>query len=267
MNIIPFILLTLYALLIIAAGIGVGGSVLYWLSKKWKIAQATLKQSFSIVLVGVVAGLALLVIFYFVKGDVLRGIISFIVSLSLYTILIWMFYRPPIVRSLGLAFSFIIIGGVANFLLSVIFVLPVRLFFIQPLTIKGAAMEPTYHEGDYVLVQKIQRSFHRGDVVVFFYQPNDQKKRILIKRIIGLPGEAFEIKGGEAYINGTTIELPSVTALLRDSPSIVLKDDEYFVVGDNASISFDSQVFGPISATSIIGSPITQTEIFQKFFK
>lgn len=50
MNILPFILLILYALFIIAAGIGIGGCILFWLSKRWKIVQATLKQSFSIVL-------------------------------------------------------------------------------------------------------------------------------------------------------------------------------------------------------------------------
>lgn len=267
MNTLPFILLILYALLIITAGIGVGGYILYWLSKRWKFTHATLKKSLQIALLASAASFLLLVVFYFVNDETSRGIIAAVFALAVYFGLITVFYRQSFGRSIGLAVSYMIIGGIVSTVLSVVFIVPLRLFVIQPFYVKGAAMEPTYQEGDYLLIQKIQHSFKRGDVVVFFYPPDNQEKRFLIKRIIGLPGETLEIKAGALHVNGVRIEVPPIVGPWEYDQRVELKKDEYFVVGDNIGKSFDSRIFGPIQASSIIGSVIGQTGVFQRFFK
>lgn len=267
MNILPFILLILYVLLIIAAGIGIGGYILFWLSKRWEFTHATLKKSLQIAFLANAASFLPLVVFFVVRDDVSRGIIVAVFALAVYLGLITVFYRQSFPRSIGLTVTYMIVAGVAFTILSAVFITPLRLFVVQPFYVKGDAMEPTFQEGDYLLIQKIQRSFKRGDVVVFSYPPDNKEKRFLIKRIIGLPGEILEIKAGALHINGARIEVSPIVGPWEYDQRVELKKDEYFVVGDNMGKSFDSQIFGPISSSSITGSVIGQTKIFQRFFK
>ncbi|MBI4599492.1 signal peptidase I [Candidatus Uhrbacteria bacterium] len=269
MNTLIFFLLGLYVMFVLALGVVIGALILLWLSKKWKLSHATFKTSLIINLIVFVGGAVVFAALSLLKNELLSSLLLFVVSFFIYGIPIYVLYRAPFVRTLGLTVSAMVIIGIANFLFSAAIILPVRLYVIQPFYVKGVTMEPTYREGDYLLVQKIQRSFRRGDVVVFFYPypPQDEKRRALIKRIIGLPGEMLETKEGVLYINNTKTETPSLSGALRDVERINLKDDEYFVVGDNVRQSFDSQIFGPIPASSIIGSPIAHTDIFQSFLK
>ena len=89
------------------------------------------------------------------------------------------------------SFSFDVIKIVV---IALAIVLPIRYFLFQPFVVKGASMEPNYHNGDYLIVDEISYRFNdpqRGDVIVFEY-PNNRKERY-IKRIIGLPGETVSI--------------------------------------------------------------------------
>lgn len=148
--------------------------------------------------------------------------------------------------------------------ISLIIILPVRYFLIQPFYVKGASMEPNFYDHEYLIIDEITYRFsepERGDTVVFKY-PKDPKQ-YFIKRLVGLPGEQIQIKDGDVYIisNGEVFLLDEtylpediVTNLpLRGYSDVVLRDDEFFLLGDNRDQSLDSRVFGPVKREFIVG--------------
>lgn len=147
--------------------------------------------------------------------------------------------------------------------ISLAIIIPIRYFLIQPFYVKGASMEPTFHDHDYLIVDEISYRFHqpaRGDIVVFRY-PKDPTQ-FFIKRVIGLPGETVEVKDGYVFIYNDS---GKKKYLLNESDYLdlgittsgekmwVLKDSEYYVLGDNRSHSLDSRGFGPINREYIVG--------------
>lgn len=141
-------------------------------------------------------------------------------------------------------------------------------------------MEPNFHNGEYLIINEIEYRFEspeRGDVIVFKYPKNPNE--YYIKRIIGLPGEKVQIKGGQVTIfdknnlSGFALEedkyLPG-GRVTRGDVSIVLGEDEYFVLGDNRSASSDSRVWGVLPKQNIIGKswirafPFSRFAIFQQ---
>lgn len=119
--------------------------------------------------------------------------------------------------------------------------------------IEGQSMEPNLHDGEYVLIDKISYRLHlpeRGDVVVLT-RPND---RDFIKRIIGLPGDTVEVRGGRVIVNGTVLDEPYLNQPMHmDMPSRKVESGRYFVMGDNRNNSSDSRSFGSIAAADIVG--------------
>ena len=138
--------------------------------------------------------------------------------------------------------------------------LAVAVFFIlqsilQTFIVIGISMEPTFQQGQRLLINKVVYKLHqpeRGDVIVFKSPQNGQAD--FIKRLIALPGDKVEIKQGAVYINGTKLgesyinENPSYTL-----PPTTLKDDEYFVLGDNRNHSNDSHSGWTVPEQNIIG--------------
>jgi len=127
--------------------------------------------------------------------------------------------------------------------------------FIQNFRVHGSSMEPNFHEGQYLIINKAVYYLHpprRGDVIVFRY-PRDPR-RSFIKRVIGLPGEKVEIKNGKVYINDQLLEEPYETKPGSYSwgPSIVGKD-EIFVLGDNRDFSSDSHNWGMLPLRYVVG--------------
>jgi len=164
-------------------------------------------------------------------------------------------------------------------LIAVIVVIGVRYFLVQPFLVDGASMEPNFHSGDYILINEISYRFkepQRGEPVVFHYPGNEAT--YFIKRIIGLPGEKVEIKGGKIFVfnsqnpNGFEISESYLPKDLKTSgdKSVDLSSDEYFVLGDNRDASFDSRQWGPLKKTEIVGSvwvrlwPLSQITAFAK---
>lgn len=140
--------------------------------------------------------------------------------------------------------------------IAVVTVFIIRYFLIQPFLVSGASMEPNFSDGNYLLIDEVTYRFRepeRGEVVVFRY-PKDPST-FFIKRIIGLPGEKVVFKNGNVYINNIRLEEDYLSDALRSGDNLVitLKDDQYFVLGDNRSHSFDSRNWGPISKEHIIG--------------
>ncbi|MHB9019591.1 MAG: signal peptidase I [Minisyncoccota bacterium] len=162
-------------------------------------------------------------------------------------------------------------------LIAVVTVFFVRSFLIQPFLVSGASMEPNFSTGNYLLIDEVTyrlRAPERGEVVVFKY-PNDPSV-YYIKRIIGLPGEQVVIKDGEVKIinkeNPTGIKINEnyLSTSLKTLGNIdsTLSGDEYFVMGDNRSFSYDSRSWGSLPKDNIIGIvrlrlfPINSVDIF-----
>ncbi len=138
----------------------------------------------------------------------------------------------------------------------------VYLLILQPHKIKGASMEPNFHDGEYLLTDKVSYRLgepKRGDVVVFRAPPSYSDE--FIKRIIGLPGEEIKVEGGKVYVNGRALEekyLPSDTYIMagRFTPEgevVKVPEDSYFVLGDNRDHSLDSRSIGTVERQYITG--------------
>lgn len=146
-------------------------------------------------------------------------------------------------------------------LLALVIVLPIRYFIFQPFIVKGASMEPNFYEGDYLIVDELSyriKDPQRGEVIVFHY-PLDQSERF-IKRIIGLPTETVELKGGQITVTdklGKNLDLKEKPYLQMDvflgDLRQTLSQDEYFVLGDNRNNSSDSRKWGAVKRSEIIG--------------
>ena len=160
----------------------------------------------------------------------------------------------------ALSFLFELIQVVA---VSLAIIIPIRYFLIQPFYVKGASMEPSFFDHEYLIIDELTYRFHqptRGDIVVFRY-PGDPSQ-FFIKRIIGLPGETVEVADGGVKIyndqhpNGQVLDegmyLPQDLASAGNR-TVTLKSDEYFVMGDNRPASLDSRYFGPVKSSAIVG--------------
>ncbi|MGI5948929.1 signal peptidase I [Peptoniphilus sp.] len=135
--------------------------------------------------------------------------------------------------------------------IAVIVALLIRTFIFNIARVNQTSMYPTLNNKDTLIASsfyKFQDNKKRGDIIIFKLP---EEKRLLIKRIIALPNENVEIKDGKIYINGKLYEedyLRYDTYTLSDITTFELKDDEYFVLGDNRTPggSVDSRIFGPI---------------------
>jgi signal peptidase I len=145
-------------------------------------------------------------------------------------------------------------------IIALVIVVPVRMLVAEPFIVSGSSMVPTFENGDYLIVDKLSYKLtdpKRDDVVVFRY-PNDTTK-FFIKRIIGLPNETVDIKGAEITItntehkNGFVLDQPFIKSPANNDMHYVLKDDEYFVMGDNRNASSDSRFWGPVNKSLLTG--------------
>ena len=136
----------------------------------------------------------------------------------------------------------------------------IRLFIAEPFIVSGSSMVPTFENGDYLIVDKISYELgnpKREDVVIFRY-PGDPTK-FFIKRVIGLPNEIVDIKGGlvtitnKEHLSGFTIREPYVKNPASNISHLELKDDEYFVMGDNRIASSDSRYWGAVNKKFLTG--------------
>ena len=166
---------------------------------------------------------------------------------------------PSVLKSSG---NFVI-EVIKIVVISLAIIIPVRYFLIQPFYVKGASMEPNFHDYEYLIIDEISYRFHepiRGDVVVIG-DPNSPA-RFFIKRVIGLPGERIEIKDGsiniynDQYNDGFRLDeaayLPETTKT-SGKIDITLSEEEYYVLGDNRNASLDSRIIGPVTKDGIVG--------------
>lgn len=138
---------------------------------------------------------------------------------------------------------------------SLALVVVIRTFLVQPFYVKGASMEPNYLDHEYLLIDEVSYRFHnpvRGDTVVFRYPRNPSE--FFIKRVIGLPGETVTVSGGAISINGTRLIESYLDGLITgNDQQVTLPAGQYFLLGDNRTVSLDSRIFGPVSRSAIVG--------------
>lgn len=132
----------------------------------------------------------------------------------------------------------------------VIFILCVYIiptYVIQKTIVDGESMELSLHDEDRLLIDKITYLFQdpeRFDIVVF-YPYGKEVDEYYVKRVIGLPGETVQIVGEDIYINDVLLEEdfgkdPIHYSGIAAEP-ILLEEDEFFLLGDNREVSFDSR--------------------------
>jgi len=154
--------------------------------------------------------------------------------------------------------------GIKVIAISLAIIIPVRYFLIQPFYVKGASMEPSFYDHEYLIVDEISYRFKpidRGEVVVFRYPLNPQE--YFIKRVLALPGETVQVKDAEVIVyndqnpGGLVLDesylAEGTPTYANNEEKIVLGDNEYFVLGDNRTASKDSRTFGPINKSFITG--------------
>jgi signal peptidase I len=142
-----------------------------------------------------------------------------------------------------------------------VILVPVRLFIAQPFVVVGGSMDPTFSTGQYLIIDELSYHFEkpkRGQVIIFKY-PQDTTK-YFIKRIIGLPGETVSITDGVVTIKNTAnpkgfalnesyLKFPGDTTM----PPEVVPANNYFVMGDNRVVSYDSRKWGFLPSNLITG--------------
>lgn len=148
---------------------------------------------------------------------------------------------------------------------SLLIIIPIRLYIAQPFIVRGSSMDTTFENGDYLIIDEVSYQFekpHRGEVIVFRY-PHDPSK-YFIKRVIGLPGETIEIKDGvvtvknDAYPEGFKLEENYIQGETLPGSYKQLGDKEYFVMGDNRPFSSDSRYWGSLDENYIIGRALVR---------
>ncbi|NLD35101.1 MAG: signal peptidase I [Clostridiales bacterium] len=161
-------------------------------------------------------------------------------------------------------------AGLAALLVTTLLALPIR--------VQGGSMDGTLRDGDMLLVTRPQAllgSFQRGDVVICEYPGRSRttslrlgaqldmgltSHTLFVKRLMGLPGDTIEVRGGHVYLDGQLVDEPYIDSDKwggRAYGPHTLGEDEYFVIGDNRASSHDSRYpeVGPISGDMIVGHP------------
>jgi signal peptidase I len=132
----------------------------------------------------------------------------------------------------------------------------INVFVGQATRVDGQSMEPNLHTDQRLVVEKISYRFHgprRFDIIVL--KLPDQGEELLIKRVVGLPGETVEIKDGRVYINGEALDEPFTAEETRSRryEKVTVPPLHVFVLGDNRNRSNDSRSFGPVHINDIVG--------------
>jgi signal peptidase I len=145
-------------------------------------------------------------------------------------------------------------------------------FILTPIRVEGISMLPTYHDREINVINHLAYLRHepqRGDVVAIRIIPDEASANhlpdglkmpphaVLLKRIVGLPGETVSFSGGHILINGTPLnELYETLQCDWNIPPTTLANDEYFVVGDNRTMSERDHTKGAYKRNQIIGRAV-----------
>lgn len=142
----------------------------------------------------------------------------------------------PIIAAIATCFVIVLIFGVAR--------------------VHGPSMDVTLHDGEIVFIQKELTRFKRGDILVAKINKKTTGERIvIIKRVIGVPGDKISIKDNKVVLNGQELAEEYIKEPMEalDMDEITLGENDYFLMGDNRNNSYDSRLHGVIKKHEIRG--------------
>lgn len=153
-----------------------------------------------------------------------------------------------------------IFDWVLTLVLAVIIALGVRTYVAEARWIPTGSMLPTLQIGDRLIIDKVYYKFtgiQRGDIVIFNPPPESHESEVMIKRVIGLPGDQIKIRDGVVKVNGKALTEPYELEKPRGSYNLAkVPAGSYFVMGDNRNNSFDSRFWGTVPAQNVIGRAV-----------
>lgn len=154
------------------------------------------------------------------------------------------------------------------YIVIIIVVILIKLFIVAPIRVNGTSMIDTLENNDIMILDKISYRFKeikRFDIVVV-----DDEEELIIKRVIGLPGEYIEYKNNKLYVNGKYVkenfnrkEMNDYS--IKELGKTKVPEDTYFVLGDNRPNSKDSRIIGFIPKKQILGKTALTIFPFDRF--
>ncbi|MBF2378439.1 type I signal peptidase SipX [Listeria welshimeri] len=169
-------------------------------------------------------------------------------------------------------------GWIKIIIIALVLAFGIRYFLISPVTVNGASMNPTLHDGEHLFINKVSDP-KRYDIIVF--PAPDEENAEYIKRVIGLPGDKVEYKEDQLYINDKKYDEPyldsekdalksgylttdangdpnfTMAEIKGSNGSLIVPEGQLFVLGDNRQVSKDSRYIGFISQESVLGKVIS----------
>ena len=145
--------------------------------------------------------------------------------------------------------------------------------FIKPTIVKESSMQPNLYENNYILLNKQAYNFgepERGDIVVFHtgLKQVNGKEKMLIKRVIGLPGETIKVTEGKVYINDEELVEDYIKDGYTDGwiDNLTIPEGELFVMGDNRLVSIDSRAedVGCVEIDQVLGKAFVRLYPFNE---
>ncbi len=159
-----------------------------------------------------------------------------------------------------------LLSSALQLLVVLLIVFLLRTFVIGTIYVKGSSMEPNFHHGDFLVINKLEvyLSTPRKDDVVICRLDNGSNRENIIKRVIGTPGDKIDLRQDaygvyKLYINDILIEEPYIAAPMTEKGNVtypfVVPEGYYFVMGDNRNASTDSRrtSIGAIAEKDVIG--------------
>lgn len=153
------------------------------------------------------------------------------------------------------------IKNLIPYVLIIVIVILIRTFVMTPVRVNGPSMDNTLKNGQIMILNKLSK-YKRGDIVVV-----DLGNEKIIKRIVALPGESIYCLNGEIYINDEKFKEDYISSETLDFTKVFIQEDEYFVMGDNRTVSMDSRTFGPINKSQLMGTSEFRIWPLHKFGK
>ncbi len=160
------------------------------------------------------------------------------------------------------------IKEISVYVIIILIIILLKMYVISPIRVNGTSMNPTLENGDIMILNKIGyriTKIKRFDIVVIKY-----KDELLIKRVIGLPGEKIKYVNNTLYVNGKKLDEEfdktyTYNFSLKEIGSTTVPDDSYFVLGDNREVSKDSRSIGFIDREDIVGKSSLTLFPFNRF--
>jgi len=150
-----------------------------------------------------------------------------------------------------------LVSGFQTLVSAAVYATLIMTFGFQVARVEGRSMEPTLHDRDRLVVNKLAYQLRDPEVgeVVMLLRP-DNPSQTLVKRIVAAPGDTVAFRAGVVVRNGMVSNETFVPTDLRsfeDRSPIVIPEGFYFVLGDHRNNSSDSRVFGPVPKKYILG--------------